>query len=217
MEVNSLNSIKTICLSHLHGDHFMGISSLLWYFTFTNRRDKLTIIGPSPVKEIIEKISGLLTGITKDFTWERPFELHFIELKSDDKVLNIDDDYNIKYAEMDHTIKAFAYRIEKGDEVVCYSGDTRPTQNLVELARNCDLFICESTFSDDKAELAYQTGHCTPSDAAKMARDADCEKLVFVHFSPPFSELVRHSIEGVKDIFDKEIMIADDLLTIEIP
>ncbi|MHA2393952.1 MAG: MBL fold metallo-hydrolase [Promethearchaeota archaeon] len=214
MQVNSIASIKTICLSHLHGDHYMGISSLLWYFMLTNRKEELTIIGPSPVKETTEKIFELLTipGIIELL----PFKLHFKELTDVNEVVKGQDGYTINYAEMEHTAQAFAYRIEKNGKSVCYSGDTKPNQNLIELANKCNVFICDSTFSDDQVELAYKHGHSTPFDAAKIARDVGCGKLVLFHFSPRFAKVVKQSIVGLKNIFDKEIVIADDLMSIVI-
>jgi len=56
----------------------------------------------------------------------------------------------------------------------------------------------------------------TPSDVAKMARDASCQKLVLVHLYPLFAKKVVKSKNKLNEIFDKEILIADDLLTLEI-
>lgn len=212
MQVNSISSIKTICLSHLHGDHFMGISSLLWYFMITNRREELTLIGPSPVKQTIAKILEL-TNIPEALK-SLPFKLHFIELTKTDGIVEVENEFKIKYAEMVHPVKTFAYRIEKNSESICYSGDTSPNQNLISLAGNCDIFICESTFSDDQIQLAHQYGHCTPSDVARIAKDADCNKLILVHMSPYFEENIKNSIDSMKKIYNKEILIADDLMTL---
>ena len=214
MEVNSLRSIKTICLSHLHGDHSMGIMSLLWYYVLTNRKEKLTIIAPSPLKEFIARILDIfLPPELIPF----PFELDVVELNGASKILEVEGGYMLKCARMDHTIKAFGYRVEGNEGHLCYSGDTRFRQELIDLARGCDILICESTFPDDKTENAHQAGHCTPSEAARMARDAGCGKLVLVHFSPLFPRPVGQLIEGIKPIFEREILIGEDLMTLEIP
>ncbi len=214
MQLNALSSVNTICLSHLHGDHFMGITSLLWYYLCINRTVDLTIIGPSPIKESVAKLLEL-QNLPPDILLKLPFKLQFKELTKCNDVLEVNDVYKIKYAEMNHTVPSFAYRIEKNGVYVCYSGDTKPIQNLIELADKSNIFICESTFSDDQSEIAHQYGHCTPIDAAKMARDAGCEKLVLTHISPPFAKIVNQSIESLKDIFDKEILIAEDLMILE--
>ena len=117
---------------------------------------------------------------------------------------------------MDHAIISYAYRVEKNNKSVCYSGDTRPTEQLVKLADNCDVLICESTFPDIYSKFADEYGHSTPSEVAKMARDANCQKLVLVHLYPLFAKKVAKSIDNMKEIFNKEILIADDLLTLEL-
>ena len=214
IKINSVDTIKTICLTHLHGDHFMGIFSLLWHFWLTNRKSDLTIIGPSHSKETIEKIFALTNapGGLKVLQ----FKIHFIELTSNDEVQEIQGEYNIKYAMMEHPILVFAYRVEKNGKTVCYSGDTKPNQKLINLANKSDIFICESTIPDNQAKFADKYGHCTPSDAARMARDADCEKLVLVHISPFFAEEIGRSINNIKKLFNKEILTAEDLMTLDI-
>ncbi len=214
IKINSVDTIKTICLTHLHGDHFMGIFSLLWHYWLTNRKSDLTILGPSHLKETIEKIFALTNapGGLKVLQ----FKIHFIELTSNDEVQEIQGEYKLKYAMMEHPIPAFAYRVEKNGEIVCYSGDTKPNQELINLANKSDIFICESTIPDNQAKFADKYGHCTPSDAARMARDADCEKLVLVHISPFFAEEIGRSINNIKKIFNKEILTAEDLMTLDI-
>jgi ribonuclease BN (tRNA processing enzyme) len=214
MQVNSIDSIKTICFSHLHIDHFMGISSLVLYFGLSNRKEELTVIGPSPLKKAMDNLFWLpyITGGIKSLT----FKLHVKEMPEITEEVEVQGGYKIIYAETEHMAPAFAYRIEKNGETVCYSGDTRPNQNLVDLANKCDLLICDSTFSNEQTIRAYLAGHCTPSDATKMARDADCKKLVLIHFDPHFKKAISQSIEGLKNIFDREVLMADDLMEVEI-
>jgi len=214
LQLKSITTITTICLSHLHGDHFSGLFSLLWYYWLNNRTADLTIIGPPQTKATTEKIFTLLNapGGFEVFN----FKLYFNELSDINDIQEIKGDYNIKCAKMEHAILSFAYRVEKNNKIVCYSGDTKPTQQLVELAEKSDVFICESTFPDKYDKLADEHGHSTPSDVAKMARDAKCQKLILVHLYPLFAKWVIKSKNKLKEIFDNEIIIADDLLTLEI-
>lgn len=214
LQLKSINKINTICITHLHGDHFSGLFSLLWYYWLSNRTRDLTIIGPPQSKATIEKIFTLLNapGGFEVFN----FKIHFKELTNTDRIQEIKAEYGIKCAKMEHAIISFAYRVEKDDKSICYSGDTKPTQQLVKLADKCNVFICESTFPDKYSKFAYEYGHSTPSDAAKMARDAKCQKLVLVHLYPIFAKKVIKSKDNLKEIFNKEIIIPDDLMTLEI-
>ncbi|MBI4852789.1 MAG: ribonuclease Z [Acidobacteria bacterium] len=73
----------------------------------------------------------------------------------------------------------------KGRKVV-YCTDTRPCQNSVELARNADLLIHESTYAEDLAEEAPPRGHSTAIQAATIAEKAQVERLLITHFSPRY-------------------------------
>jgi ribonuclease Z len=214
LQLQTLDTINTICITHLHMDHYWGLFPLLIQYQFSNRTADLTIIGPPQHKATLEKILALVVGWS-DFG-RLNFNIHFKELTERDGVQEIIGDYIVTCAKMDHTIISFAYRVEKNNQSVCYSGDTSPTQQLVQLAENSDVFICEATFPDKLVQLAEKHGHSTISDAVKMARDANCQKLALTHLLPLFAKNMIESKNKLKEMFDKEIVFADDLLTIEI-
>lgn len=214
LQLKSLDTINTICITHLHMDHYWGLFPLLIHYLFSNRTADLTIIGPPQHKATFGKILALVVGWS-DFG-RFHFNINFKELTDRDGVQEIIGDYTLKCAKIDHTLISFAYRVEKNNQSVCYSGDTRPTQQLVKLAENCDVFICEATFPDKLVKLAEKHGHSTILDAVKMARDANCQQLVLTHLLPLFAKDMIESKDKLKEIFDKEIVFADDLLTLEI-
>ncbi len=82
-----------------------------------------------------------------------------------------------------------------------YCTDSRPTQSIVEHARNSDLFICEGMYGETGKEAkAVEYKHMTFKEAAAMARDAEVSELWLTHFSP---SLVRAEefMDGVRQIF----------------
>jgi ribonuclease BN (tRNA processing enzyme) len=48
-----------------------------------------------------------------------------------------------------------------------------------------------------------------------MARNANCQKLVITHLLPIFAKNMIESQDELKEIFDEEIVFADDLLILE--
>jgi ribonuclease Z len=50
----SRSRIRAIFISHLHGDHYLGLLGLLTTMSMSNREESLTVVGPSGLKEIIE-------------------------------------------------------------------------------------------------------------------------------------------------------------------
>nr|ODO03678.1 hypothetical protein L204_00014 [Cryptococcus depauperatus CBS 7855] len=65
-----------------------------------------------------------------------------------------------------HRGKAYGLVVEhiSGWKVV-YSGDTKPSQKLIEAGQNATLLIHEATLEDDKPEVAAEKGHSTFSQA----------------------------------------------------
>ena len=68
---------------------------------------------------------------------------------------------------------------------VCYATDMRPTQALVDFARDSDLFICEGMYGDPELIVkARERCHCMFTEAAAMAKGAGVRELWLTHFSP---------------------------------
>ena len=68
---------------------------------------------------------------------------------------------------------------------ICYATDLRPSQALVDFARDADLFICEGMYGDPELQSkARERYHSVFSEAAAMAKQADVRELWLTHFSP---------------------------------
>ncbi len=68
---------------------------------------------------------------------------------------------------------------------VTYTTDTRPTQSILENARESDLFICEGMYGE-KGDVnnAVKYRHMTFEEAATLAKRAEVKELWLTHYSP---------------------------------
>jgi len=72
---------------------------------------------------------------------------------------------------------------------LCYSGDTRPSKNLVRACchKNDDfsvsLLLHEATFDDDDRSLAEAKRHSTVMEATQIAKDMNAQSCLLTHFS----------------------------------
>lgn len=78
--------------------------------------------------------------------------------------------------------------------------DTQPCPALVRIAEHADVLICESTFGKEHEEKAQQFRHMTAEAAARVAQDADVQRLLLTHFSQRYPR-VDHLVEQARMIF----------------
>lgn len=90
-----------------------------------------------------------------------------------------------------------------------YCTDSRPTREIVDNAREADLFICEGMYGEpDKEKKAKEYKHMTFYEAAAMAKEANVRELWLTHYSP---SLVRPQdyTKQVQEIFPNTVVPKD--------
>ncbi len=163
------SSINTVFLSHRHGDHILGLPTLVQIAK--HQRRKLRIVGS---QDVIYATRLLLeaTGVNRYDEY-----IDFVEVSTNSE-LHLGS-YALRFAEVNHPVPCLAIRVESEGRCVVYSGDTSYSEALANLARGCDLLIHE--VSGYSAE-AHTHGHSTVYDAVRTAVEAGVKKLAIVHF-----------------------------------
>jgi len=120
---------------------------------------------------------------------------------------------------------AFAYRFDCPDRSIVFSGDTRPCENLIELARGADILVHEvidlAAIGVLEKELAHATrlhqhllaAHTPMSEVGQVATKAGVKTLVLNHFvpgTPPIPDKVWY--DAVKPHFKGRLIIGRDLM-----
>lgn len=105
---------------------------------------------------------------------------------------------------------------KKGRAVV-FSGDTRVSDKIKELARDCDVLVHEATFAKDDVKLAFDYFHSTTEQAAVTAKEAGAKQLILTHISARYQG--EASLELQKEaaaVFPNSIT-AYDFLEVQVP
>jgi ribonuclease BN (tRNA processing enzyme) len=124
---------------------------------------------------------------------------------------------------------AFAYRFDCPDRSIVFSGDTRPSENLVALARGADVLVHEVMYlpaldkliaSEPNAKRLREhllASHTTTEQVGRIATEAGVKTLVLTHFVPgggypPIPDEVWH--DAVAPHFKGRLIVGHDLLEI---
>jgi ribonuclease Z len=94
------------------------------------------------------------------------------------------------------------------------SGDTGPSDVLVEAAYRADLLVHEATFTREEADRARETQHSTAEQAAKAALEAEVRLLALVHLSTRYGG--REIRDEARAVFS-DTLVPRDFDAIEIP
>jgi len=90
--------------------------------------------------------------------------------------------------------------------------DTLANENCYNVAKDCDILVCEAVYSSELDDKAKRYMHLTAKDAALIANKSNSKKLVLAHFSTRYKN--THDIEKeARDYFDN-VLSAEDFMEI---
>ena len=97
---------------------------------------------------------------------------------------------------------------------IAITGDTAPSPATVAAAADAELLIHDSSFAEEEAQRAAETGHSTVGQAAAVAAEAHVKLLALVHISSRYH--VGKVLEEAQEVFEPTIA-PKDFDVIEIP
>jgi ribonuclease BN (tRNA processing enzyme) len=116
-------------------------------------------------------------------------------------------------------LECLAFRLDSDDGSFCYSGDSGPCEELIDLARGCDALLhMNQHFSGTEPSPSYRAACGNHRDNAVAARRAGVKTLVLTHFlsqidRPGVRERIVHEIQKE---FDGRVIWGEDLMQITI-
>lgn len=248
------NKRMKIFVTHLHGDHCIGILGLLQTMAMRKRTAPLEIYGPGGIEEFIAANTGV-------FNFAPPFPVLISTVSGG--LVSDSGAYSVYACRANHSVAAFSYlfrekdrpgrfhrdkavglgipegrlwkRLQDGHDItvdgrritpgqvlgdgrpgrrIGISGDTAPSAELEEFFEGCDYLVFDSTFLEELADRARETGHSTARQAATLGRNAGVRNLVLTHFSTRYRDEAGHLEEAGK--VHGSVIAARDMLEIEV-
>ena len=246
-------SITRICITHLHGDHCLGLPGVLQRIALDGRGEPVDLYFPAAGQPYVDRLRHASAAADGPVVREHPVPADGVVDEWPGLVLSA--------RALDHRVPTYGWRLEEpeGRRVVrdrlaatgvagpdigrllrdgevtvdgrrilaaevteprrgqtfAFVMDTRRCPAAVELCRDADLAVCESTYLTTEAELAQRYAHLTAADAAGIAAEAGARRLVLTHYS------ARHPDEHVfaeeaRPIFP-DVIAARDLDRVKVP
>ncbi len=93
--------------------------------------------------------------------------------------------------------------------------DTKPNKSYLSAIENSDLLYHESTFMGDAVQRASDTFHTTNLQAAEIAKNTNCKRLLLGHFSTRYTQLEPIQQEAQKVFEHTDLAIEGTTFKIE--
>lgn len=180
----STKDIDIIAISHFHGDHFGGLPFFILDAGTIGRTKPLTIISPPGCEEKLRDGMDLFYPGSSDIL--KKFPIEYISYQAHERIDA--GPLSLKAFPVIHTEKTLPHglRIKLEDKVIGYSGDTSWTDELIKIAQEADLFICECNFYDLEMK-----GHLNYHTILANKQQFSCKKLWLTHFGEEMLDKVR--------------------------
>jgi ribonuclease BN (tRNA processing enzyme) len=188
--------VDAVVISHLHADHFLDLVPFSYALTYAPRQQPVPVdrwpgtdtpahprlVAPRGATETFRRVVGAWGN---DDLIESAFALEEYEPGETVDV----DGLRFHFQEVPHFTETFAIDItsSNGDGRFTFGADCRPGEELIEVARDTDLFMVEATLP--RPERTGIRGHLTPGEAGEHARRAGARRVVLTHISDELDEL----------------------------
>jgi len=185
--------LRTVFLTHLHSDHTLGLPDVMLGNWVLDRPFPIDLYGPPGTRNMAELIVAawqvdleVRTGGLEPHS-QPDYEAVVQEIEpgvvySDDNVRI--EAFAVPHASWDH---AFGYKFTSAGRSIVISGDTRPSDSIVEACSGCDVLIHEVYSAEmwQRREPVWQkyhaNAHTSTVELAELVQRAQPKLLVLYH------------------------------------
>jgi ribonuclease BN (tRNA processing enzyme) len=219
-------NVKTVFLTHMHSDHTVGYPDLIFTPWVMGRKEPLEVYGPKGISAMTEHVlkawqvdvDGRTNGLNRHNSTGCKVNAYEIEAGI------IYRDHNVSVTAFptrhEEIGDSFGFRFETSDRTIVISGDTAPTQALIDHSRGCDVLIHEaySMASFHKVSPSFQDfrrcHHTSSVELAAIATTIQPRLLVLYHRSNAGHPSVERDdvvIDEMRQSYNGTIVVGHDL------
>ena len=195
--IAALDSTKLtrLFITHLHSDHTLGYPDLMLTPWVVGRTEPLEVYGPDGVAAMTGHLKEAYAADIKVRTEgaeglsKRGLAVNVHEISEAGSVYH-DANVTVRAIAVPHGSwpQAFGYAIDAAGRSIVISGDTAPSEAIVEACHGCDVLVHE-VYSADRFDLVFgprrgqyhSTFHTSTRQLAELASKAKPKLLVLYH------------------------------------
>jgi ribonuclease Z len=226
---SSAAGLRALFLTHMHSDHITDLNDVItmrWAMSLAP--NPLPVFGPAgtgslmmATEAMLEPDIGYRLAHHDDLQWRPASTVTEVS----EGVVFEDGAVRVTAATTDHAPvrPTLGFRVDEGGQSVVIAGDTVPCVGLDKLCAGADVLVHTTV----RRELIEQFGlprlmdildyHSSVADVARTAARNGVRSLVLTHLVPaPAPGTEKEWIEQAQEHFDGEVVVASDLLTIDV-
>jgi len=218
-----VKNIKHAFLTHLHSDHTTGYADLILTPWVMGRDEPLEVYGP-------EGINDMTKNILKAYEEDIRYRLYGYEPANnqgwrvnsheftDEGIIYKDENVIVEAFPVPHGTwpNSWGFRFTTPDKVIVMSGDSSPSEKIIEYAKGADILIHEVYYkkSYDRKNEFWRTyhsrNHTSTIELAKIAKQAKPKLVILYHilfWGATDEEILNEIATGYKG----KVMVGKDL------
>lgn len=191
-ENNLLNA--NLFFTHTHMDHIQGLP---FFAPLYNPKSSVSLFAGHLDGDNYDLQGIIGTMLMKDPVFPVPSSLIEKACTFNDysvgHVFDLGSEMTIRTGKLNHPNGACGYRIECAGKVIAICTDTehfedRLDEDVLELAKNADLMVYDSAYTDEEYPNFKGWGHSTWQEAIKVAEAANVRQTFLFHHDPSHND-----------------------------
>lgn len=212
--------LDRLFITHLHSDHTAGYPDVILTPWVVGRKQVLKVFGPPGLDHMTEHVvkawSEDLQIRSRGKQPSRGFGVQPSEVEPgpvyQDNIVKVTA-FAVKHGDWEH---AYGYRFETQDRTIVISGDTTPTQSVVDACDGCDVLVHEVyalagfVHRPPDWQAYHQSYHTSSKELARIATQARPGLLVLYH-QLLWGATEQQLLQEIRSGYDGEVVYGNDL------
>jgi ribonuclease BN (tRNA processing enzyme) len=203
-----VKDLDYIFITHFHTDHINDLLMLVFNQKINFLREikpvkNPKIFGPEGIEEVLKELDKVGHLNSREKKGPEVAEISKMIDLTNMKVTP----FMVKHY---HDLQSYAYRFEIEGKTITFSGDSAMCDGIIEAAKEADIFFVDSSWP----KSIKRDDHLNTIQVGEVATEANAKLAVLIHLKK--EGFGKDLVSEVKEAFDGEVLLAQDLMEIEL-